>query len=747
MTMCTLDEIGQFSLNFNMFHYFRINITIHHFQVFTVGGNCLKDYFNIAPDNITLCGIHSFVQLYPKDKTISLTIGFDNGIYFDILTTFVVISRGIITSKLALHSSYQQQKNPHLSSVYSLIMIKLLVETYKIQVWKYQGISLEMKITNSNVKYLLFPGPGFSHTRKRILSRTGTCFIQNFQCSLQIIHSMDFYNNNSFHVNMSFKGKVLPMKSIEVEYTILFTFPGSDCNIVKNVCILMVNTIKSSYINFTILTFTFEGFPNSKCEYGGVSLQNYKGSSFHESYVLCNRFNYTSQYRHFKLQSIYSNNSKLLIVIYHYGKYSSLAIKAYVSKITCSGVMVDICSLNLMKYQTKIILNTLFLQLVHDASKISDLTLNILAKSCFILQIYSNQVNSFMFSNVVKLKFFGCPLYLRVGLSPSFPVSWKVRARGFLQSNSVYSHKLSVYGEFYFDKSEIGIKWENGTQHSLGSKERERQHWFLAPNNKDILFHMQFVMKTPAHKNFMYFKISVYHWSYSWINFLINSTDTAPSKTKIESLLIEKYTPKYLQVVPKETAVLLLSIKAKHEHAVKVRALTFPQQNLCKEYTQFSTIYQSQEKSSNLLLALPGIINIVSLSAVLAQKSVEAIASTTWIYTKHIISTANKEVYGLKFPKYPFRRRHYIIKHARKGTYHFIKWYKEECFSFGKKSCKMDQMFWSHAAGICKYAEAVLPQFFSRTDQDELISIIKQSTDLFPIEALFIGLRTKHRPR
>ena len=745
--MCRLDEIGQFSLNFNMFHNFRINITNHHFQVFTVGGNCLKDYFNIAPDNITLCGIHSFVQLYPKDKIISFKIGFDNGIYFDILTSFVVISRGIITSNLALHHPYQQQNNPHLVSIYYLIMIKLLVETYKIQVWKYQGIALQMKKTNNEIKYLLFPGPGFSFVRKRILSKKGTYFIQGFQCLLQIIQSMDYYNNNSFHFNISFKGNVLPMKSIEIEDNILFTFPGSNCNIVTNVCILMVSTPKSSYINFTILTFTFEGFPNSKCELGGVSLQNYKGSNFHESYLLCNKFKYTSEYRHFKLQSIYSNNSTLLIVIYHYDKYSSLAIKANVSTTTCMGVMVDICSLNLVKYQMKIILNTSFLQLVHHVSKINDLTLNLLTKSCFILQIYSNQADSFMSSNLVKLKFFDCSLYLRVGLSPSFPESWKVRAKGFLQSNSVYSHKLSVYGDFCFDKSEIGVKWENGTQHSLGSDRRETQHWFVAPNNNDISFHMQFLMKTPAHKNLMYFKISVYHWSYSWINFLVRSTDTAPRKTKIESLLIEKYIPKYLQVVPKETAVLLLSITTKHAHAVKVKAVTFPQQNLYKEYTQFSTIYQSQNGSSNLLLALPGIIHTVSLSSASAQKSVEAIASTTWIHTKHIISTANKEVYGLKFPKYPFRQRYYIIKHARKGTYHFIKFYKEECFSFGKKWCKMDQMFWSHAAGICKYAGAVLPQFFSRTDQDELISIIKQSTDLFPIEALFMGLRTKHRPR
>ena len=169
MKMCRFGEMGQFIIKFNMNHNFRLNITFHHLQMFTVAGNCLKDYFNIAPDNITQCGIHSFIQFYPKNKNIALTVGFNNGIYFDILTTFALISKGIITSKFVLHPPYQQQHNYHLASVYSLIMVKLLVETYKIQVFKYQGITLEMKRTNNKIRYLLFSGPGFSFIRKRII--------------------------------------------------------------------------------------------------------------------------------------------------------------------------------------------------------------------------------------------------------------------------------------------------------------------------------------------------------------------------------------------------------------------------------------------------------------------------------------------------------------------------------------------------------------------------------------------------
>ena len=744
MKMCMFGKSGQFILKFNMHHSFRLNITFHHLQVFTVSGNCLKDYFNIAPDNITLCGIHSLIQIYPKDKSILLTVGLYNGIYFDILTTFVLISKGIIVSESILHPPYQQY---HLVSVYSLIMVRLLVETYKIQVFKYQGITLKMKRTNDKIRYLLFPGPGFSFVRKRMIIKKGNFIIENFQCSLQIIQSMEYYNNYSFNFHINFKGYMLPIKSIEMEDAILINFPGTHCNFSNKICILLVNTIESSYINFTILSFTFEGFLNSKCEYGGISLQNDKGKNFQESYLLCNKFNYTSEYKHFKLQSIYSNSSLLLIVIYHYQRYSSLAIKASVSTTNCMGVMVDICYLHLVKSNKKIIFSNSILQLVHHVGNNSHITVNLLAKSCFVLQMYSYQVDRSSYSTLVKLKFFSCSLYLKMGLTPTVPVLWKVRSHGFLQSNSVYSHQLIVYGDYKFDKSEIGLKWENGTQHSWGSSLREKQHWFLAPNNNDISFHMQFIMKTPTHKKSMSFHISVYHWSYSWINFLINSTNTVPNQTRIEILSIRTHYPKYIQVDPNETAVMVLNVKTSYPFAVKVKVATYPQQDIYKEYTQFSTIYRAHNQSRDLIIALPGIIHSATLSSVSTQKSVKVIVATTWIYTKHKIKNANKEMYGLKFPNYPFRRRQYIIKHARKGTYHFIKWYKKECFHFEKKWCKMDQLFCNQAAGICKYGGAVLPEFFSRTDQDELLSIIEQSTDLFPIEALFIGLRTPQRPR
>ena len=50
-------------------------------------------------------------------------------------------------------------------------------------------------------------------------------------------------------------------------------------------------------------------------------------------------------------------------------------------------------------------------------------------------------------------------------------------------------------------------------------------------------------------------------------------------------------------------------------------------------------------------------------------------------------------------------------------------------------------MFWSQASQYCRRAGAHLPEFYSRTDQ-ELLAILKEEIHLFPMEAIFIGLKT-----
>ena len=46
---------------------------------------------------------------------------------------------------------------------------------------------------------------------------------------------------------------------------------------------------------------------------------------------------------------------------------------------------------------------------------------------------------------------------------------------------------------------------------------------------------------------------------------------------------------------------------------------------------------------------------------------------------------------------------------------------------------------WVEALSLCRSVNATLPEFYSRKEQEEFIAIVK-SGDIFPIEAVYIGL-------
>lgn len=50
---------------------------------------------------------------------------------------------------------------------------------------------------------------------------------------------------------------------------------------------------------------------------------------------------------------------------------------------------------------------------------------------------------------------------------------------------------------------------------------------------------------------------------------------------------------------------------------------------------------------------------------------------------------------------------------------------------------------WQKAQILCKDAFGILPQFESKNQQDSFLSLMKKSTEIFPVEAIFIGLRKR----
>ena len=90
----------------------------------------------------------------------------------------------------------------------------------------------------------------------------------------------------------------------------------------------------------------------------------------------------------------------------------------------------------------------------------------------------------------------------------------------------------------------------------------------------------------------------------------------------------------------------------------------------------------------------------------------------------------------------PGSQKVFLKKKAERGTYLFVTYCRYRDVTTVIKGCEPWIWSWTQAMNICRNAGGELPQFFSRKEQEELIRIIKTSTDYFFIEAVFISLKT-----
>ena len=106
-----------------------------------------------------------------------------------------------------------------------------------------------------------------------------------------------------------------------------------------------------------------------------------------------------------------------------------------------------------------------------------------------------------------------------------------------------------------------------------------------------------------------------------------------------------------------------------------------------------------------------------------------------WIFKRNIFHAVSTEI-KQHLP------RVVLEKKTEKGTYLFATSCRYRDITVAVKGCEPQIWSWKQAVNMCKNAGGELPQFFSRKEQEELISIIKTSTDYFFIEAVFIHLKT-----
>ena len=100
---------------------------------------------------------------------------------------------------------------------------------------------------------------------------------------------------------------------------------------------------------------------------------------------------------------------------------------------------------------------------------------------------------------------------------------------------------------------------------------------------------------------------------------------------------------------------------------------------------------------------------------------------TTWLRGFHY---SKKHTTTVKIKKYKYVTEFPVIK----GKYHFVK------LSDHRLSLRAF-ISWNEASEYCKNISGHLPRFFSRHNQEEFISLLKTSSDIFVTPAIYIDLK------
>ena len=520
--------VGIYYVIFHLYRELKLNVTFMHISI--IGKNSNVAFYKYlckeSQTSFDYSGIESSFSLYPPYYQLVFRIKTSIGVKLPVVVTtmFSVISQNILAN-----SKLPAIKSPTITAIHRIKVAKATVFTYRMQIERYKGIVLDL-YPKDRVLYLLYLGPGYL-SRKINLDGNERKFINTFQCTLQVIlPKMDGVQNTSAYA--LFRGQKLPRKLISVGNNIetVVKFPHTVCINKTTTCVLDIRN-PAGYINITIISSVFKGPPHPDCIYGGIT--------WYESLKLmshCYKFS-VSEPLNIQNRNFFSQNSSVLMVFYQYKDYSLLSVSFTVISSKCKGIRLNICGLKSMK------INFVRLSL-KDGMK---MYLSVQSKSCFVLQ--------FNIFPHIKYAMFGHNCEAQIMMHKEKPKQelWKFVVSGYLRAMNEKDSSASFEGfdhNFTVSKTQIN--------HSQNYSIKEDNPLFALLFKPDILISATYYIKAPTHLNSVRLFLSVYRWSHSWVNIVVNWAGRFTKSVAITSLPGKHSLDKSLQKIVKRPEPVLV---------------------------------------------------------------------------------------------------------------------------------------------------------------------------------------------
>ena len=760
-TFCTVhytNTILMHTYEFLPDRHFRWNITFIYFNLIDVFGWCSINNMTVTQKFvqgvIVYCNLHSKLYFYTASSAIAFNVNIRQRMNAIFRVKFSVISKDVLSNEIV---NTELKVKPH--SIHAIGKSRLKIYTYKIQVAKYERLVINLTSFNDTY-YIYFDGPGFMSKKTVLFYSNGTVKLSSFQCVMQVVQrSLYIYNVPKY---ITYKGRSFIMSQYVIlnRQTQVFTLPGKLC--LEDICILRLRSSGNSILNVTITNHTYTGQLESKCGYGGTSFFEYSDITVTNMFTLCGPF-------WFPERSIYSHTSSVVVVVYSYQNYSSVQINFKISTSNCTLIKLSPCQPR-MKFEE--LLMTKLLK--------TDPT------SCSVVQIssgkfeFNEEINQSLAETISAGKngYPLCPsLSLTLDQSQYMDMSTSYVINGFL-ARTYWSYSwftIQNYQANNFIGSSTVTMWNHfGKTRKIQSSKLNNllNQWYSGNNDMSLdiefnvrrdsivfefvlnhigTFWLNFIIKQSQHE----FKRQIQYETVRGINFVnqvktgaILSTGSSATFTvplfSIPNIYHSDTTHKALVLLFSEPFNTITNLVVLQIRATKLKTI---KHILPQRYERFSPesaywiwlrYFRSFPQNQISIYAAQGTYYWMDIDAYIR------------LPTAKIPENLKRPVlYSYWIKGFQFPTHQTVIKTTRKagimefnierGKYSFIKQFRDE-----RTPVKFS---WKEAYRYCQNINRSLPSIYSRDDHKEFISLLKTSSDVFTIPAMYINLNSTSSQR
>ncbi len=732
----TIIQTWKWNLQINL----RVRMAFSYFRIDEMLGRCLYNLTvtcnNICPNPFTFYGFRAIFTFYPPDNVFALNLHYGRVQYMKIEVFFDILAAQIVSN---VFPSANIENSQSLYS-YHFHTPSMLLEVTKVKVAPLRSIVFRFLLPEF-AHIILYDGPWYKAWCRTISPGTKMMETSGFQAVLNLVSKS---KNISKSFNISFAGKLVKATVQSLQQNRQYILLHLSSQIIGKVHAFasVIESPVDTNIEVSLINYQYVGEYHSQCIYSGFSI--YDSHNHTELRTVCS--NGSSS----KLPAYFSDQNHIFLLLYSYKEYSSIEVSVNVSCARCRVVKVHACDvrINANHKRIKIPRSSFF-------SARTQFVISVHHNICTKVQIVSFPRQGEKLPNVYD---FRCKFYFNLSaVHQTSMLAWHYVLKGYLPSSTL------------FIKGRIRV-FQNGSLTTLNTVGRDHpycnKYGHRHPITKKLheeRVNFSFTSQTPDHGHEPFFHVDLIRSTQNekempWLEVDVHSEAKDYDFAVQHMTLFGKGSLSWISLSRHKAVILTLN--GQINVVMETNVTTHPyytvspgDTNTAVKLVQFVKLIKRWRKTNTqetVMFALPQLIQNIVLKN---WPNVSLGMTFQWVDQRmenleQVMENRTNGTAEQKLPKWDRSKWDRVTHsiHVANNTFIFIKYrdkYKFDHWECDQKSRTSKTFTWMEASTWCLRIQTQLPQFVRRAEQEQFLYVLKTMNEVFPIEAIFIGLVTK----